>query len=297
MNDSAAIFVAIAGSLALTMFVIGLRATREELSYLPHHPALWLRSALVMSVLSPLLALWVSSALGMRPAAAAGLFILALSPVPLVLPVRRLWGEAGDAYAVSLVTLAGMLGVLVAPVTVPLLLGRLNVHQTVAPSDLTRLLWLGVLLPWLAGTVLRRLAPAFAPFAAELLSLLSSGLLIAGMVALLVRLRPTLSGLVGDGTVSAVVALAIAAVLIGRLLGGPMPDDRRLLACAAASRHPGMAIVIAWTLVPGDKLVMAAIVLATVVGAVASFVQVLVRPRQPLLDHRTMPSPPFNVVG
>ena len=297
MNGSAATFVAIAGSLALTMFVIGLRATRDELSYLPRHPALWLRSAFVMSVLVPLLALWLPSALHLRPAVPVGLFILALSPVPLVLPVRRLWGEAGDAYAVSLVTLAGVLGVVVAPLAVPLVLGRLTVHAPVGPSAIGRIVWMGVLLPWLAGATLRRLAPTFVPFTAELLSLASSILLIAGMAALMARLRPTLSGLVADGTISAIVVLAVGAVLIGRLLGGPVRDDRRLLACAATSRHPGVAIVIAWTLVPNDKLVMAAIVLGTVVGALASFIQALVRPRQALLDHRTMPAPPFNVVG
>ena len=297
MNGSAAIFVAIASSLALTMFVVGLRATHEELAYLPRHPALWLRSALVMSVLVPLLTLWTASALGLRPSVAVGLFILALSPVPLVLPARRMWGERDDAYPVSLVTFASALGVVVAPLTVPLLLGRLALPPTMDPSALARILWVGLLLPWLAGVMVRPLAPALAKQAAELLSLLANALLIAGLVPLIFLLWPALSGLVENGTISAIVVLALASVLIGRLLGGPVPDDRRLLACAASSRHPGMAIAIAWTLVPNDRIVMSAIVLATIVGATTSMLQALVRPRQPLLDHRTMPPSPFNVVG
>jgi BASS family bile acid:Na+ symporter len=297
VNASAAIFVAIASSLALTIFVVGLRATHEELAYLPRHPALWLRSALVMSVLVPLLALWTCSALGLRPSVAVGLFILALSPVPLVLPARRMWGERNDAYPVSLVTFASVLGAVIAPLTIPLLLGRLALPPSMSPAALARILWIGLLIPWLAGILLRPLATRLAPRAAELLSLLSAALLAGGMIPLAVRLWPTLRAIVDNGTVSAVVLLSIAAVLIGRLLGGPVADDRRLLACAATSRHPGMAIIIAWTLVPNDKVVMAVIVLATIVGALASLLQALVRPRRALLDHRTMHSPPVNVVG
>jgi len=297
VNDSAAIFVAIAGSLALTMFVVGLRATHEELAYLPHHPALWLRSALVMSVILPLLAFWASSALGLRASVTVGLFMVALTPVPLVLPARRMWGGRDDAYPVGLVTFASVLGAFVAPVTLPLLLGRLALPPTMSPPALTRILWIVLLVPWLTGILLRPLATRLAPRAAELLSLLAGALLVGGMVPLAVRLWPPQRALVGNGTISAIVLLAIAAVLVGRLLGGPVADDRRLLACAASSRHPGMAIIIAWTLVPNDTLLMAVIVLATIVGATVSLVQAMVRPRRALLDHRTMHSSPFNVVG
>jgi predicted cobalt transporter CbtA len=43
----------------------------------------------------------------------------------------------------------------------------------------------------------------------------------------------------------ALVVLLLLAVAIGHLLGGPHPDDRTALAIACATRHIGVAVVVA----------------------------------------------------
>ena len=76
--------------------------------------------------------------------------------------------------------------------------------------------------------------------------------------------------LIGNGTITVMIVLAVVGLASGHLLGGPDPDDRVVLALASATRHPGIAIAIAQANFPDQKLAPAAIVLYMLVSAIAS---------------------------
>jgi BASS family bile acid:Na+ symporter len=76
--------------------------------------------------------------------------------------------------------------------------------------------------------------------------------------------------LLGDGTLLAIVLFLVLGLLAGHLLGGPTPGDRSVLALATASRHPGVALVIAQLAFPTEKAVLAALLLYLVAGMIVT---------------------------
>ena len=72
---------------------------------------------------------------------------------------------------------------------------------------------------------------------------------------------PAIVSLIGNGTVLAVVVISLAAIAAGHLLAAPDPRDQVALATAAATRHPGIALMVAGGYSP-DKRVTAMILLA-----------------------------------
>ena len=65
--------------------------------------------------------------------------------------------------------------------------------------------------------------------------------------------------LIGNGTVLALVAFVFVGLAIGHFLGGPAPENRTSLAISTASRHPGVALLLAQANFPAEKLVVAAV--------------------------------------
>ena len=90
---------------------------------------------------------------------------------------------------------------------------------------------------------------------------------LAGL-ALLVLHWPLFTAVRWPGMVALVVLLLLA-VAIGHLLGGPHPDDRTALAIACATRHIGVAVVVATAFRgPRTMVLLAAYVVASAVVSI-----------------------------
>ena len=72
---------------------------------------------------------------------------------------------------------------------------------------------------------------------------------------------------VGDGTIIAIIIIVAVAALGGHLLGGPLREDRAALAVASATRHPGIALLIANATFQ-DKRVSAVLIVFLLVSSV-----------------------------
>ena len=88
------------------------------------------------------------------------------------------------------------------------------------------------------------------------------------LVVLAARLSQAMIGLIGDGTLLAIVVVALIGIAVGHLLGGPDEDNRTVLALTTASRHPAVALAVAGF--AGQALAPAAVLLALVVTALAA---------------------------
>jgi BASS family bile acid:Na+ symporter len=117
---------------------------------------------------------------------------------------------------------------------------------------------------------LRTRAPKLAERLAKPISLASIALLLAALIPVLIAAWPAMRSLIGNGTIVAIVAMTFAGLLIGHVLGGPDRDDRTVLALATATRHPAVAIAILAINFPDEKHAAAAVMLALIVGAIAS---------------------------
>ena len=115
--------------------------------------------------------------------------------------------------------------------------------------------------------LLRYFFPSFAKAVADRLMMLAGLVLTLSAVALLVLNWNVL--LEARGPALLILAILIAAALaIGHWLGGPNEDDRTTLAIACATRHIGIAVLVA-TSVPGPRtavLISAYIVIAAIVS-------------------------------
>jgi len=67
------------------------------------------------------------------------------------------------------------------------------------------------------------------------------------------------------------VLFTVVGLTVGHLLGGPDPHDRRVLALATATRHPGVAMAIAALNFPDQRAAQIVIVYHLIFGAIVSF--------------------------
>jgi len=280
MELATLISIAIRASICLIVFGLALNASPQDALYLFRRPRQLLRSLLAMNVIMPLFAAALAAAFDLNPAVKIALIALAVSPVPPVLPKKQLKAGGQASYAVGLLVAAALLAIVFVPVAVELLGSAFGTPAHVSVAAIARLVFSTVLAPLAAGIVVRRATPRIAERLAQPISLLATVLLVASILPIVFTVWPAMVSLVGNGTIVAIVAFTLAGLAAGHLLGGSNPDDRAVLALATASRHPGVALAIASTNFPGQKLVPAALLLYLIVSALVSIPYVIWRQRQ-----------------
>jgi bile acid:Na+ symporter, BASS family len=124
--------------------------------------------------------------------------------------------------------------------------------------------------PFALGLLIHHLKPALADRAAPIASKAGIALLVLAVVPVLIKMWSPMMSLVGDGTLLAMVAFVVVGLAVGHFVGGPDPANRSILALATATRHPGVALVIATQNFPEAKLVAPAVLLYLLVCTIAS---------------------------
>jgi hypothetical protein len=115
--------------------------------------------------------------------------------------------------------------------------------------------FVSILIPIAAGIFLHTRAPAFAERIARPLTSLSGLGVVACIIVVWIAAAPAMWLLIGNGTVIALAAFVLVGLAIGHILGGPEPQNRTALAIATASRHPGIALILAKANFPAETLV------------------------------------------
>ena len=82
--------------------------------------------------------------------------------------------------------------------------------------------------------------------------------------------------------VRALLAMNVLMPAIGHVLGGPIPQNQTALAIATASRHPGIALILATANFPAETLVGPALLLYLLVNAVVAIPYLLWTKRRQL---------------
>lgn len=265
-----AVMIALQLSLGLLVLSIGLNTRLGDALFLFRHPALFARSVLAINVVMPVLVLWVALVFALKPPVALALLALSMSPIPPFLPISTSKAGGEVSYTVTLLAAESVLAIGLVPLAAWLLSIILQTELQVPASDIASIVGLGILSPLAVGVALRWYKPRIADRLEKPVNIATIVLLIAGVVPLLVFTFLPMVSLIGNGTILAIIAIALVGLGVGHLLGGPDPKDRPVLALATASRHPAVAIAIASSMFPEAKLAPAAIVLALIVTALAS---------------------------
>jgi bile acid:Na+ symporter, BASS family len=270
MTAAMLVMLALRTSIFLIVFSLGLRATRADLLYLVSRPGRLSRTLLAMAVVMPLVAVGLSLAFNLHPAVKTALVALSLAPVPPILPRKELKAGGHGSYVIGLLAAAALLSIVFIPVAEHFLRRLFDVGVDRPPTMVIGLVAVTVLVPLLAGTLARRLGPALAERLASPLNTFATILLVLTCLVLLLHSWKVGLPLIGNSNVLVIAVFVVIGLIVGHLLGGPEPENRVVLALSTASRHPGVAMAIASTMSPDEKLTIGAILLYLLVNTLIS---------------------------
>lgn len=257
-------------SVAAVVFAIALEADDGSVIALLRRPGLLARSLAAMYVVAPLLAVAMVLLFQLRPPVEAALVLLALSPVPPILPRKEAKAGGSAGFAVALLAIAALVAIVFVPAALEVLARVFDRPLRLPATSVARVVGTSVLVPLAAGIIVRRLAPGAAARLAGPVGKGATVLLLLAVVPVLVKVWPAIWALVGDFTVVAILTAVLLGLAAGHLLGGPLPGDRTVLALSTATRHPGVAFAIAQASFPDRPEVPAGILLYFLVGAIVS---------------------------
>jgi len=255
-------------SIILTVVALGLDASPKDVVALFRRPSLLLRSLLAMNVIMPVVAVALAYAFALHPAVKIALVALALSPVPPILPKKQFKAGGSSNYVHGLLVAAGLFAIVFVPLALEVVQRVFGVELEITATRVGMIVLITILAPLVVGLIINQLVPSFAAKLARPLALLATAMLAVGALAIVVSAWPAMMSLVGNGTLAAFGVFVIVGLAAGHLLGGPDRDDRSVLALASSSRHPGVALMIASANFPDQKLVLPAVLLFMIAGAI-----------------------------
>src|SRR5215510_3586393 len=229
-------------SVVLIVFGLGLKATPADLAFLARRPSLLARSVLSMNVILPLLVVAMVAVFPLKPALEIALIVLALSPVPPILPKKQSKVGGNQPYIYGLLTAEAILSVALIPLSEKLVGLAFGKEGSMPWPSVAAIVLATVLLPLGAGSTVRLLAPSIAGRLEPIVSRIGGLLLLISALPILLFAGRFITFLIGNGTLIAVSVVVLFGLVIGHLLGGPEPGNRSVLALATALRHPGVAL-------------------------------------------------------
>ena len=253
-------------SLAGLVVSVGLNATHRDLLYVLTRPKLLAKAILAVDVIPPVAAAGLAALLPIEPAVKTGIVLMAISPVPPLVPGQGLGVGARREYAYGVYLAMALLTLVTAPTAVSVLDLMLDQRHAVDMADIVKTVVLGVLIPLSIGLAIRAVAYGLAAKLAPWVYGLSMLLVLVAFVPIAVTIWPQIQeDILGNGALAAMTAVTVIALAGGHVLGGPDRIDSGALAIASAVRHPGIAIILARAN-DTDPQVVAAILLYMLTG-------------------------------
>lgn len=230
-------------SVVVTIASAGAGTSPADLTYLWRRPLLLLRSLAAMYLLVPLVAFGLVLALPIEQGVKAAMLVLAASSGAPLLP-KKLKKLGSQEYIFSLLVTSSLFAIVLVPLWVAWLSAYFEVPVALSTRTVALAVAKGILLPIAIGMALHALFPVWSERLSDRLMTIAGLVLAVSGVMLLAVHRQLLFDMSWQ-SVLALVALMICALAIGELLGGPTQDDRTSLAIACATRHVGIALVVA----------------------------------------------------
>ncbi len=259
------------GALFLIIASFGLRAQARDVLAAMRNSRLVLRGILAVNIVVPATAVIVCSFLPINPAVKTGIVIMAVSPLAPLVQMKMAKAGLDASAAVGLYVALILCAILFVPATVGLLGALYPAEASISVAAVAKLVALTALLPLAVGLAISSWAPEFAQRAASIAFVV--GFIGIALLALLILYTQgsAILGLVGDGSLLAIIVTIAAGLVAGHLLGRPDPANSDALAMAAATRHPGIAALIAHSNF-SDPRVMLAIVLFLLAGIIMTVI-------------------------
>ncbi|HUD29008.1 MAG TPA: Na+-dependent transporter [Novosphingobium sp.] len=269
-------------SLALLVIAAGIASSRGDFASVVARPSLLGRAFLAIVVIPVIAAIAIMSLFPISHAAKAGIFLMAISPVPPLMPGRALKLGGNASYIYGLQGAAALMALLTVPALGSLGARLYDVDAHFPVGVVARNIFLGLVVPLAIGLAIGRwLFPKASPKLPQRVMLVANILLVIVFIPLLINAWPQMVALIGDGTVIAMTVIMLIAMAGGHLLGGPNAADRPTLAIAASLRHPGIALALAGANHAAKPVTASVLLFVMVALVVLTIYQLALRGRQP----------------
>ena len=209
-------------------------------------PALLIRGLINVLVIVPAIGFATTFAFGLTLPEQVGVVMMAIAPgAPLAL--RRALASGGHAgFAPALQIALAILAVPALPLWVVIGNWILGTHGIIGALAVGRQVVLAQLLPLALGAVVKRIAPVRGPRIGIALGRAGAILLLAALVSILINVRYSIV-LTHFWSIASAAIITIAALAVGHLMGGGLPEIRHAMAVAGAMRNVGLALLVAST--------------------------------------------------
>jgi BASS family bile acid:Na+ symporter len=261
--------IALQLSMAIVIFCVALNTHFEDVTFLLHQRGLLLRSLTSMLVVMPAFAVGLALAFDLTHVVEVAMIASALSPVPPILPGKQIKAGGQASYVIGLLMMSALVTIVYVPLAAQLLGTVFHRSIQVDVGHVALIVATSMLLPVLAGMLVRRFAPTLAERVHKPLSNIGTVLLIVAVIPVLIKEWHSIAALFGNLSVVAMVVFAVVGLGVGHWLGGPDPDNRSVLAMATSARHPAVALAITHN-VADQPGVMAAVLLVLLVSSIVS---------------------------
>lgn len=270
MDLKSILTLALNASIALMVLSFGLRASLHETALYFSRPERVFLDVVSINVVMPLLAVFLAAAFHLHPVIKIALVAIAISPVPPFLPAKELKAGAAAGEVFGLLSASALLAILIVPLSLFLIGKYFGIPLGMRPRDVARLMLTTVLLPLVAGMIVRSLWPRFALRIVRPTMIVAVAVLALSLVPVFIAAWRPLVSLIGNGRVLLIAAFVAIGLAVGHFLGGPDEGHRTVLAFSTATRHPAVAMAIAHANFPNEPLAPAAILLYLLICTVVS---------------------------
>lgn len=253
-------------SLFLLVLGVGMRSEWNDLLYVFRRPANFVRALVAVNIVVPLAAIVFCWMFPIAWPTKGGLLVMAVSPLAPFATGKMLKISPDRSYDVGLYSALILCAAVIVPLTVALMNPWYAHHATTSVGAVAWFVFKSVFIPLLAGVAIATIWRPFAERVAPITTLIAYLLLLLPAVLILFKSGSLMLSLVGDGTVVAINLIVITALVAGHFLGGSKSGHRFALAQAAATRHPGIAALIASGNYAEHSQVVAAILLFLIIS-------------------------------
>jgi len=245
------------------MVAIGLGVTFAKVIGVARNRRLLVHSALANYVCVPAAAVGLLLLFHVEPMVAAGFLIAAVCPGAPYGPPFTAIAKGDVAVSVGLMVVLAGSSALVSPLLLSVLLPLTTGSDSLAVDAAKVIVTLLAtqLLPLCLGLTVRQLRPSLAARLLKPANLLSTVLNVSVIGLILVVHFPTLMAIRPRGFLG-MLALVLAALAAGWLLGMPGSGNRKAMAITTSVRNVGVGLVIATSSFPGTPAVTATLAFA-----------------------------------
>lgn len=232
------------GALCLIIASIGLQARHRDVLAAMRNTDLVLKGLLAVNVIVPIAALVITSILPIHPLVRIGIVIMAVSPMAPLVQMKMWKGGLDTSAAIGLYVALILSAIIFVPATVALLSALYPTQASISVAAVAKMVAITTLAPVAVGLAISNWAPDFARRAAPIVMILGFIAVLLLAVLILYKKGGAMLGLLGDGTLLAIMVTVAVGIAAGSLLGRPNPANSNALAMAAGTRHPGIAALI-----------------------------------------------------